>query len=266
MNKILIFAGTTEGRILWEYCTASEIPATAAVATEYGDSILPESEFSETLVGRMDRRQMEEVLHSGQYKLVIDATHPYAVEVTENIRAACKECKVRYIRILRESLRTPGVKYVESMEEAAEFLSTHEGTALITTGSKALKVFTKIPDYASRLTVRVLPDYENVKLCMELGFTGRHLICMQGPFSERLNLAILKEINAAYLVTKEAGTYGGFMEKVHAAKKAGARVIVIRRPKEEEGYTIQEVLAELEGMKPREQFGKKENEDSGKLL
>ena len=64
---------------------------------------------------------------------------------------------------------------------------------------------------------------------------------MQGPFSEEFNLALLKEIKADYLVTKESGSYGGFMEKVQAAKRAGVQVIVIKRPETETGYSLEQV-------------------------
>ncbi|MGB8451810.1 MAG: precorrin-6A reductase [Anaerocolumna sp.] len=245
MDKILIFAGTTEGRVLWEYCYDHNIPVTAAVATGYGESVLSPNDLSDILVGRMDRPQMEELLFGSGYKLVIDATHPYAKEVTENIKAACMKCQIPYIRVLRESVKTPGVIYVETLKEAADYLNSREGIALITTGSKGLRVFSEIKDYKKRLMVRILPDYENLKQCTELGFTGGNIICMQGPFSEEFNLALLKELKASYLVTKEAGSAGGFMEKVQAAKKAGAEVIVIRRPNEAAGFTLQKVMEEL---------------------
>lgn len=241
MEKILLFGGTTEGRLLWEYCRDIKIPATAAVATEYGETLLPSSELSQVLVGRMDRSGMEDLLREGKYRLVIDATHPYAREVTENIRSACKNCEIPYIRVLRESYMTAGIIAVDSVKDAAEYLNTHAGNALITTGSKELKAFTNVQDYTKRLTVRVLPDRENVGLCQEYGFTGRSLICMQGPFSEAFNLALLKEIKADYLVTKESGSYGGFLEKVQAAKKAGVQVIVIKRPETEKGYSLEQV-------------------------
>ncbi len=245
MKKILLFAGTTEGRILWEYCNDHKIPVTAAVATEYGESVLPQGILSRVLVGRMDRQQMEDLLKDSQYRLVIDATHPYAEEVTENIRTACIKCRKQYIRIIRESFKLPGAIYVEHLKEAADYLNGHEGKALITTGSKELEVFTKVKDYTKRLTVRILPDPDNLKHCMELGFAGPNVICMQGPFSEEFNLAVLKEIKASYLVTKESGSFGGFPEKVRAAVTAGAKVIVVKRPKEEEGYTCKEVMEVL---------------------
>lgn len=245
MKKILLFAGTTEGRLLWEYCLKHKIPVTASVATEYGESVLSERESSEVLVGRMDGLQIEKLLQNNSYALVIDATHPYAKEVTNNIRTACQRTETEYIRIIRESLDMPGLIYVNTMEEAAAYLNLAGERALITTGSKEIRVFTAVKDFEKRLTVRILPDLENIRQCMEAGFKGCNLICMQGPFSEEFNFALLKEIKASYLVTKEAGAYGGFLEKVRAAKKAGVRVIVIRRPKEEAGYTLEEVQKRL---------------------
>jgi precorrin-6x reductase len=251
MNRILLFAGTTEGRLLYEYCKEHKIPVTAVVATDYGEAVLPGSEAADIRVGRMDSRQMEELLHNSPYGLVIDATHPYAREVTENIRLACENCNTPYLRVLRKSFSEqtdPGVIYVDSLLEAADYLNCHEGNALITTGSKNLSVFSGVKDYTKRLTARILPDYENVKQCMEAGFSGRNLICMQGPFSEEFNLALLREIKASFLVTKESGTYGGFLEKVQAAGRAGAKVIVIKRPGTEEGYTLKETMEELESI------------------
>ena len=245
LGNILIFAGTTEGRILCEYLCDQEISTTASVATEYGETVLPNSTFLQVLVGRMDRKKMVEVITSMNYKVVVDATHPYAVEVTNNIKAACKDSNIQYVRLLRERIDSQDAIYEDCVEGVVEFLNSHNGNALITTGSKDLKVFTKVEGYATRLTARVLPTWEVVKNCIELGFTGRNLICMQGPCSEEMNYATLKETGASYLVTKEAGTYGGFIEKINAAKKAGVEVIVIRRPQEELGISLSEVKTML---------------------
>ena len=69
---------------------------------------------------------------------------------------------------------------------------------------------------------------------------------MQGPFSEELNTAMLRQIDAAWMVTKETGKSGGFGEKLSAARKAGVKVIVIGRPVKEEGYGLREIRNILE--------------------
>ena len=73
---------------------------------------------------------------------------------------------------------------------------------------------------------------------------------MQGPFSIDLNEAILRQFSISCLVTKESGKSGGYLEKLQAAGRTGARAFVIRAPKEE-GQTFEEVVDAL-----YEQYGK----------
>ena len=83
---------------------------------------------------------------------------------------------------------------------------------------------------------------EVVKTCADMGFYGSHLIAMQGPFAEGLNVAMMKAVHAKWMVTKESGKAGGFEEKVSAAKKAGVGLVVIGRPVEE-GISLEEGIA-----------------------
>jgi precorrin-6x reductase len=242
MGKILIFAGTTEGRLLWEECDKRSIPVTASVATDYGETMLTLSKFSDIVTGRLTCEEMKSFIAEGGYTLVLDATHPYASFVTENLKKACKETKAKYVRIIRETVETLDGIFVDSVPEAAEYLNQHPGNALIATGSKELKEYTKVADYTNRLTARVLPDAEVIRQCVSLGFQGKHLIGMQGPFSAEMNYLMLKETSSDYLVTKEAGTYGGFSEKLEGAKKAGAKLLIIRRPGTETGVTLFEAM------------------------
>lgn len=240
-NKVLIFAGTTEGRILCEYFIEHEIQVDVCVATDYGETVLPKSTYLQVHVGRMDKQQILDEIKRKKYQLIIDATHPYAVLVTNNIKEACETSGIKYVRVLRESMECEHVLYVESIREVVEFLNHRTEKALITTGSKELEAFTKVNDYKNRLIVRVLPTKEVVAQCEKLGFQGKNLICMQGPCSLEMNYVTLKETGANYLVTKESGVAGGFVEKIEAAKKAGVEVIVIRRPNKEDGYSVSEM-------------------------
>ena len=70
------------------------------------------------------------------------------------------------------------------VEAAAAWLSSVEGNILVTTGSKELAIYTRIRDYEQRVYARILPSAEAVAQCRSLGFEGRHIIAMQGPFSE----------------------------------------------------------------------------------
>lgn len=263
---IVLFGGTTEGRKIAEAiaevnrewaaqgdassCEAGEpsglpICAEVYVATAYGASLLPTGPGIRVHVGRLDAAEMRALLENAPAPLlVIDATHPYAAVVSENILSACAAAGVRCLRVERENtgagepeLAPEGAAlyWVDSIEEAAAWLaakSSHRPNILITTGSKELAPYTRIPDFAARCYVRALPTVEALEKCQQLGFRREHLILMQGPFSEEMNVAQLRYADAGYLVTKASGETGGFPEKCEAALALGVEVICIGRPKE----------------------------------
>ncbi len=250
-TRIAIFAGTTEGRLLCERLSAAGLTAEVFTATEYGGDLVSPILGMKVHSGRLDESEMENVL--ANIDIAIDATHPYAAQVSSNIRDACAVVDTRYIRLLRpssaESKDEDGqlgdFVFVNSAKEAAEFLASVEGNVLLATGSKELPVYTSIPDFQKRIYPRVLPTADVVLRCHDLGFPASQLICMQGPFSKETNVALLKQIKASWMVTKDTGREGGFDEKIAAAKEAGARVVMITRPDPtEEGLSLEEV-AEL---------------------
>lgn len=238
MDKILLFAGTTEGRNLAEFLEKNQIPTEVCVATQYGETLLEEGKYLHVHAGRLDETEMEQQIQKQQITLVIDATHPYAVIVSQNIRRACSRTGTEYIRLARKETdaswkqEMEDVIEVASVAEAAAFLAKKEGRIFAATGSKELSAYRVIPDYQDRVVARVLSTPEAVSECAMLGFSGKNLICMQGPFTEDLNVAMLRQAQASWMVTKESGKAGGFLEKLCAAKKAGAKLVVIKRPGE----------------------------------
>jgi precorrin-6x reductase len=255
MCRILIFGGTTEGRLLAEYCHQQEIEAYVSVVSGYGADLLPESEYLHVLSGRMAGEAMEGFMKRASIRAVFDATHPYAAEATRNIKEACGRAGVSYLRVTRESAaaENPGgdsgkgpaaafasqVVYVHSIEEAVCYLKDREGDILVTTGSKELAAYTALPGYEERLYVRVLPSCAAISACEDIGIRGKRIIAMQGPFSEEMNRAMMRQLGVRYLVTKEAGTAGGFLEKLSAAEALSVTAVVIGRPLEErDGITL----------------------------
>lgn len=245
MKKIVIFAGTTEGRRLSEILADAGIAHTVCVATEYGEIVMREQMDAEAagakkqpLVslhrGRMDRKQIEEFLCNEGYEIVVDATHPYARVVTENIRDAVKAQSPIYLRLEREISETPeaedpavSIRYFESNADCAKALENTEGNILLTTGSKELATYCASGRLRERLYVRILPGRESLELCMEQGIKGRQILALQGPFSTEMNAAILKQYDIRHMVTKNSGRTGGYQEKLEAAKILGIPVYVI---------------------------------------
>ena len=251
MSEIIIFGGTTEGRLLAEYCHEHQIPARVCVTSEYGADLLPESSWLKVEARALSREEIGSLLQTEKADLVVDATHPYAALVSGYVKQACQEAGVSYLRIARGSGResleqSDFVVWVRDTKEAVDYLSQTKGAVFLTTGSKELECYTKIPEYEKRLFVRVLPDAGVIQSCQEKGICGKHLIAMQGPFSLEMNLAMMQHTKADYLVTKEAGAAGGFLEKAEAARKAGVTLLVIGRPEKPEGVPLADAIGQLE--------------------
>ena len=136
MDKILLFAGTTEGRNLAEFLEKNQIPTEVCVATQYGETLLEEGKYLHVHAGRLDETEMEQQIQKKQITLVIDATHPYAVIVSQNIRRACSRTGTEYIRLARKETdaswkqEMEDVTEVASVAEAAAFLAKKEGGSL----------------------------------------------------------------------------------------------------------------------------------------
>ena len=242
-DKICIFAGTTEGRKLASLLKdAADI--TVCVATEYGQVLLDGIDGIAVHSGRMDADEIADFFNKNHFDRIIDATHPYAQIVTDNIASAASEAGIPLKRILREKEgHIPGAVYVSSASEAKEYLSDRDGNILLTTGVKELPDFIGLD--MSRVWARVLPVSSSLEACEKVGIPVAHIIAAQGPFTEEVNLAQLKMIDARYIVTKASGKSGGFEEKIRAASDFNAVPIIIGQPPQIMGLTLDEAIAEL---------------------
>lgn len=240
--KVLVFGGTTEGRLLASELLKRGLEVTVSVATPLGAEELSGLSGLEIWVGRKEVRELEQAVKS--FDRCIDATHPYAVLASTNIRTACQRAGVPCDRLSRAESLAEGVIEVNSCVQAAELLAGQEGNILLTTGSKELSAFGNIS--RERLYVRVLPCHESLAACEALGIPHRNILALQGPFGQKLNEAMLEQYRIGWLVTKDGGTAGGFPEKLAAAQNLGVSVVLVKRP-EESGMTMEELLKEAEG-------------------
>lgn len=237
--KLTIFSGTSEGHALCRFVAACGGCADVYVATDYGAAVMEPMNGITVHEGRLDAEQMATVLDADT--LLVDATHPYAAEVSQNLRAACMQTGAQYERLLRPAQAAEGVVTVPDTAAAVRWLNAHPGRALLTVGSKELLVYTGVRGWRARLVARVLPSVSVLEQCASFGFVGAQIIAMQGPFSHELNVALLRQTRADILVTKDTGKAGGFAEKLSAARETGATVLVIARPCVEEGKTLCEM-------------------------
>ena len=140
MSAIVIFGGTSEGRLLGSAFKNTDIELHICTVTEYGSSLIEEGENIHIHNGAMDREKMKVFIKKIAPLLCIDATHPYAAEATKNIYGVCSELNINYIRTLRnEGSYGSEVIYAESVEKAVEFLNSTKGNIFITTEARNLR-------------------------------------------------------------------------------------------------------------------------------
>lgn len=236
--RAVVFSGTTEGRVFSKQLAGLGAEVVVSVATPLGAEEQGEMAGVTVHCGRLEPDAMAALLQSAD--LCVDATHPYAVEATKNIRAACEQAGVEYHRLLRPASPLPaGSAVFGTAMQAAEFLGKTEGNILLATGAKELTVFAGIDP--NRLFPRVLPTVEGITACEKADIPHKNIIAMQGPFSYELNAALMQQFCIQFMVTKDGGAAGGFAEKVQAAQACGVQLVVIRRPAEQ-GETAEEIL------------------------
>ena len=245
---IFVAAGTQEGRELAGALLQAGYDVTASVVSSYGEKLL--KQYPRLIINDkpLDEEALEDYIRQHGVRLFVDASHPYAANVSENAMRACRAANIPYIRYERASVPVDYDKAypVESYEEAASTAARLGTTVFLTTGSRNLKAFV-LSDVLKGHTIiaRILPTAGVLKECEELGLTPKQIVALQGPFSEELNIALYRQYGADVVVTKNSGEIGGTDTKITAAKKLGLPVVMIDRPKLDYdviAYTFEEVL------------------------
>ena len=255
MKKIVIFSGTTEGHMLSDMLSRSGVEHHVCVASDYGSDVMDNNSLASIHVGRMDALQMKDYLNGLDIRetdIVIDATHPYATEVTHNIKEAVKNIGAMYVRIQRDSIDCDeSINRYDSVAECAKALDATEGNILLTIGSNQLGAYCEnVSDETKKRTyVRILPVNESLKICGEQDIPSKNIIAMHGPFGRELNTALMKQYDIKHIVTKDSGVSGGFEEKLEASALVKARCHVINRPQDDEGISIYKAFEMATGKK-----------------
>jgi len=231
-TKIFLIAGTQDGRKLAEFLSLKNFDVTASVVSDYGRKLLETCAGIKINDKPLDAHELEKILREGNFKFLVDASHPYAKNISANAIAAAQATNVFYIRYERaESVFDyDKIFLVESYEAAAVKAAELGKNIYLTTGSRSLKIFVeRLRD--CNLTVRILPTAEVLTQCEGLGLSPKNIVAMQGPFSKELNVELFKHAGAEVIVTKNSGQIGGADTKLEAAKILNLPVVMIERPK-----------------------------------
>lgn len=231
-TKIFLIAGTEDGRSLAKFLSQKNFDVTASVVSDYGRKLLETCAGIKINDKPLDRDELEKILREEHFNFLVDASHPYAKNISANAIAASNAAQVFYVRYEREEVNFDYEKifYVKNYEEAALKASELGKNIYLTTGSRNLKIFVDLLKDCN-LTARILPTADVLAQCEVLGLSPKQIVAMQGPFSTELNVELFKHAGAEVIVTKNSGQIGGADTKLEAAKILNLPVVMINRPK-----------------------------------
>lgn len=201
--------------------------------------------------GRLSAEGLARLVEAEGARAVVDATHPFAVEASRNAARAAELAGAPCLVFSRPAAGYGYEKLVtaEGHEEAARVAFSFGVTVLAATGSKDIAVYAaRARQAGSRLVARVLNHPASIEACRAAGLSDEEIIAGRGPFSAEQNIEHIERAGAGVIVTKDSGAAGGVGEKIEAARRAGVRVVMVKRPRREGGRvceTIDDLIAAL---------------------
>jgi len=232
-QPIWVFSGTGDGNALAAELSRLGYRLIVSTVSDYGAELaamaLPGVEVRSGRQGVVARRSQ---LQQSGAVAIIDATHPFATEISSQLTQLSAELNVPYIRYERPVTVLPRCAREASDMATAACMAIEIGERIfLATGIKDLNTFLRQPGAEDReWFLRITPDGGSLELALKAGIPRSHICAMQGPFSTDFNLALWSVWRVDCVVTKESGEAGGFHTKAEAADKLGIPFIVVRRP------------------------------------
>lgn len=232
-HAVWVFSGTSDGNALATELAGQGYPVVVSAATEYGAEVALEHCPGVTIwAGRQGVEARKQALTRAKASVLVDATHPYANQMSEQLIGLSRTLGIPYLRYERPStIDADCGDLYDSVEQAAQHAIAIGKRIFLTTGSKDLATFLQTPGAAGReWFVRVTPEPEFIQRAIDSGVPRSHICAMQGPFSQAFNTALWQDWEIDCVVTKDSGDAGGYQAKVASTQALNIPLLVIKRP------------------------------------
>jgi len=232
-GRLWLIGGTTESAALAQAIASLDLPCTVTVTTAAAEAIYPKTSMLRVWVGRLDASQLELFLQQQRIAAILDASHPYAVEISRMAIRTAAERQIPYLRFERPAVDpqadTSPIISLDNFETllASDYL--HQQRVLLTVGYKALPLFHSWQD-RSTLFARILPVATSLEVATASGFSSARIIALRPPVTAELEKALWRHWNISLVVTKASGVVGGEEVKRSVAAELGIPLVIISRP------------------------------------
>ena len=246
--------GTGEGREILSHINKYTDEIVVSTATEYGYEIYKDFKAKHFNYKPLNEEEFKELINKFGITVFVDASHPYASEVSKTLIKVCKEMKIDYISYERKSFfhnlsknnikkeeSVENIIFVETYEELQEVFKSIDGNILNTTGSNNALKIENLKGENNRMIHRILPSPKVISKLLDNGISMDNIIAIKVPFGFEINNGIIKEYKIKALITKDSGEEGGMKEKIDSALLNDVKIIVIKRPNMSYGIEFNDI-------------------------
>lgn len=229
---ILLFGGTSETAAIASAVAGLGCTVLVSTATD-ADLDVGTDPLITRRCGRLDAEAMTALIAAQSVRIVIDASHPYAIALHETVAEVAARAGIPCLRFQRQrgKYEADSLFEVSDHDEAAQLATSFGTPVLLTTGSRNLGPYVKAAqEQGVPLFARILPHPDSVAACDQVALPENNRIFARGPFSVEQNRMLIADHHIGVLVTKESGAQGGVAEKIAAARQEDCLVVIIRRP------------------------------------
>ncbi|MCL2452752.1 MAG: cobalt-precorrin-6A reductase [Alphaproteobacteria bacterium] len=241
ITRVLILGGTTEATQLCELMAAC--PRIAGTLSLAGRTAKPAPQPLPMRIGGFGGAEgLERFLTEQKIDILVDATHPFAEQISIHAKAAASSANVFLIVLTRPAwTKAAGDHWIEvdDLTEVANALGKIARRVLVTSGRQGLRAFESAPQHD--YVIRTIEPPEALNL------PRAKFLLDRGPFSESAEEALMLAEKIEVLVTKNSGgsaTYG----KIAAARRLGLSVVMVRPPLRSDALTVHDPMDALKAI------------------
>jgi precorrin-6A/cobalt-precorrin-6A reductase len=223
MTRALILGGTSEANAL---ANAAACAGFDAIYSYAGRTRAPANQPLPTRIGGFGGvNGLAEYIRQEGITHVIDATHPFAAEISRNAVAACLATATKLVAIERAPwAKTPGDNWIEmpDIASAVAALPDERKRIFLGIGRQHIAPFGARPQHTYTLRL-VDPPREALPLA------NADVIISRGPFTLEGELAMMRSRGIEWIVARNSGGTGA-RAKIDAARELGLPVVMLKRP------------------------------------
>ncbi|MEO1592956.1 MAG: cobalt-precorrin-6A reductase [Cyanobacteria bacterium J06632_22] len=230
-KQLWLIGGTAESKTLAQALVDQAMPTVVTVTTEAARRLYPQHPLLQVRVGRLSPTDFDDFLQREQVVGILDASHPFATEISKGAIAVSQRHLVPYLRYERPRMPSSegDIHTVPDLDTLFKHPWLDQQRVLIILGFRHLAAFAPWHAHAA-LHARILPSATALTAAYQAGFSAHRLVALRPPVSPAVEAALWQQWRITTVVAKASGMAGGEAVKRQLAQTLGVRLILLTRP------------------------------------